>query len=137
MRNFKLEDFSGCGQFLVRSANKPSIYNPAFLSTILYKVSYQFSGPTWGTHQIVFVSMSDGLISTKFIDHSISEDEEDRWYYFSDPDQDLGGPDRAKQKLVDYLNDPKKCKQEYRFATHEELMLFALHQTHRTKPYKE
>lgn len=107
MRNFKIEDFKGSGQYLV--ANREKIYSDTgYLSTLLLKVGYRH-----GKNSCVLISMSDGWVQEGYFNNEIFI------------------PFEGKESLVQYLNNPELCKEEYRFATQEEVVRVVLNQSSR------
>lgn len=128
MRNFKIEDFEGAGQYLVRTNYSPkeikSHDNPGFLSTVTYKVGYEYRGKR-GVHTTYLISMADGLIFDGY-------KYKDKWVYWEPSKKERKSSTEAGyRKLVKYLNDPKLCTQEMRFATQDEIIAVVNCQTHR------
>ena len=119
MRNFTIEDFDGAGQYLVRSKSN-YIHESGALSTLMMKIGYQYRGKR-GSHTIYMIAMSDGLIFDGY-------NYNDEWFYWEGNEADKSGTQLPKQKLADYLNDPTKCEQEYRFATQEEIVRVVMYQ---------
>ncbi len=115
MRNFKPEDFSGGGHYIIRDDGPPNtIDNSGRMSTLMYKTGYSHGhgfeyNPKMG--QITtLTAMSDGWTMTGHI-------EDGKYIQWNN-----------KEGLCDYLN---KCAQEYRFATQEEVVRVVMCQNHR------
>jgi hypothetical protein len=133
MRNFTTEDFSGSGQYLVRCDKEPGKYVDAgFLSTVMKKVGYCHgkglaNEPEKGNVSTL-VDMSDGMTALGYFDTTADKEYGNgpvnthmwKWVQFDNT-----------QVLCDYLNNPDLCKQEYRFATQEEVVRVVMYQKSR------
>ena len=154
MRNFKSEDFQGAGQYLVKAnPDKKYIADTSYLTTVMVKVGWITPNTSYLTTVMVKVGwitpnqkafvftpekgniytltdMSDGMTSIGYWDTREDPDRNKNprmlntetwvWKQFNN-----------KQDLCDYLNNPDLCRDEFRPATHEELMRFILHQRNR------
>ena len=119
MKPFTTEDFSGSGQYLVRMSPKEiylrekdafaNIERTGFLTTVMYKVCYDFGHAARG-HTKYLVAMSDGMIYKRFETDSIK-------------------PIVSEILLVDYLNNEKN--EQWRFATQEEVVRAVMYQSSR------
>lgn len=133
MRTFTPEDFSGCGQYIVRvdakqreqmkNGKAPHLCDPGYLSTIMYKVGYSHGNgfihrPEDG-NIIMKVSMADGHTSNGYFNQNGSTDPSN-WTFVQW---------NGKQDFCDYLNHPDK--EEYRMATQEEVVRVVLYQRSR------
>lgn len=136
MRNFKIEDFEGCGQYIIR-ADREHYTDAGFMSTIMKKVGWLIGTSKAGRQEqrVCLIDMSDGLITDGYF---INKDEKGNriedtqrwiWISFEKTEEDRFAD---KRTLINYLNNPN-LSQEYRFATHEEVMHVILNQKHRTK----
>jgi hypothetical protein len=105
MRDFKVKDFDGGGQYLV-CTTKDYIGDSAALSTLTYKVGYQYRGAR-GKPALYLISMADGWIQDGYKDG-------DDWVYFEGDNMK-----EADKALVKYLNGKS---QEFRFATQDEII---------------
>lgn len=133
MRNFTSEDFTGCGQYLVkigpqemaaREAGQTSytVQDTGYLATMLYKVG-------WGVayekedgsscYYLALVSMTDGMVTNRY-KPSASED----WTFITG-----SAGITAFDVFADFLNTGME---EYRFATQEEVVRVILYQTSKT-----
>ena len=134
MRNFTTEDFSGCGQYLVRNDKEPNQYvDTGFLTTVMKKVGWC---PGQGTQKwertYTLTDMSDGLTKLGYFDQRRDPGYKSNprecntslwdWVQFTD-----------LMVLCDYLNNPDLCHQEYRFATQEEVVRVVMFQSSRWK----
>lgn len=123
MRDFKVKDFVGAGQYLIRNDKPANQYtDPGFMSTIMFKVGYDHNSEKLGTGKQITckISMADGWVQKgHFItDEKTGESKHVLW--------------QGKEALVEYLNNPD-LSQEYRFATQQEAILVILYQTSRFK----
>ena len=136
MRNFKVQDFEGSGQYLVRMGEDeikkrkkgliPGVESDSYLCTITYKVGYITNnykiGGTRG--QITcLTAMSDGHVT---LGHYITKRKDGTNIGIADWKKILWVTDENssnKQKFVDHLNDTDvNGAQEMRFATKEEII---------------
>lgn len=120
MNNFKVEDFSGAGQYLVRTSDK-HVYDTGFLSTVMYKIGYQHNKNLiqHGEYSnYCIIAMSDGWTRDGYFEKNGSEDTKD-WTYKAFVD---------KATLTQYLNE---CEESYRFATQEEVVRVVMCQSSR------
>ena len=127
MRNFKEEDISGGGQYLIRldanqraaiSENKtPFVKDTGYLSTIMYKVGYLHNPPA-----SCLIAMSDGWVR-------YGEIKEGKLIPWETTSKSLG-----RTKLVNYLNNGDE---EYRFATQEEIVRVVMYQRGRWRNQKQ
>jgi len=136
MRNFTIEDFMGAGQYLVRNDKGPNEYtDTSFLTTIMKKVGYCLGhgcvDPPDG-NIMTLVDMSDGLTKLGYFDQRNDPTYNDNPRTI-DSSTWIWVPFSNKQVLCDYLNNPDLCRQEYRFATNEELVRVANGTKHRTR----
>ena len=138
MRNFTTEDFSGCGQYLIRADMEAGQYtNPSFMSTIMKKVGWIMADkrdfvnpPEYNIYTLV--DMSDGMTTIGFFDTT------------KDPEHGKNPRNTTSESLktwvwnrfdsiqilCDYLNNPEHS-QEYRFATQEEIVRVVMYQKSR------
>lgn len=137
MRNFKTEDFSGAGQYLLRLSsaeifakenNKPfsNYSDTGYLSTIIKKVGYIINNENIGNGEQIYTltNMSDGL--TMIGNYTSKEPKTNNWERIIwQGENGLG-----KQLLCNWLNNPE-LSQEYRFATQEEIVRVVLYQSSR------
>lgn len=129
MRDFKVEDFHGCGQYLVRTQSD-YIKDTGFLTTIMYKVGYINVHNILNVNDsICLISMSDGWVQLGYFDKI--DNKNSRFIAWSNEKREK--IDIAKQKLCDYLNNSELCKNEYRFATQEEIVRVVMSQKSRTR----
>lgn len=136
MRNFNTEDFSGAGQYLVRV--KDSYRDAGYMSTVMCKVGWitpnakLFVDCPESGNVYTLTDMSDGMTRCGYFDTRNDPDHGKNpmrchtetwiWNQFN-----------SIQSLVDYLNNPELCKNEYRFATQEEVVRVVLYQKSRWK----
>lgn len=133
MRNFEAKHFQGCGQYLVKNRHEPNGYKDAdYMETLMVKVGWTNSARALANPEgrpLCLVDMSDGLTRLGYFDTT------------ADPDYKSGNGNAntelwvwhnfdGYQSLCDYLNNPAMCE-EYRFATHEEVMRVVLRQMSR------
>lgn len=138
MRNFNTEDFSGCGQYLVRNDKEPNKFtDTGFLTTIMKKIGYcRGHGlnelPEKG-NVITLIDMSDGLTSFGYFDQrkDPSRNNNPRIITSETSKFWLWVQFNGLQSLCDYLNNPDLCQQEYRFATQEEVVRVVMYQRSR------
>lgn len=132
MRNFKLRDFAGSGQYLVRQEpGVEFVTNTGYLSTIMFKVGYLY-GSTGNGQVRCLISMSDGFV-------------QDGHFVTVPPRPPSTTPSKYKvlwqsskpldveegiQLFIKYLNEGET---EYRFATLEEVLRVVMHHTGRVK----
>tara|TARA_R110000850_G_scaffold34024_2_gene92258 strand:- start:2935 stop:3348 length:414 start_codon:yes stop_codon:yes gene_type:complete len=137
MRDFKPEDFDGSGQYIIRNDKAPDYFTDAgFMSTVMYKVGYMHGNrvSSFG-HAIVKISMADGWTTMGYFNkNGFTENPQqpDKWTWVPWTSTFEENSIVAKQKFCDYLNNPE-LSQEYRFATHEELMRVCLYQKRRCR----
>jgi len=137
MRDFKLKDFDGAGQYLLRMCPEEIIANKqgkkfvgytdaGYLTTIVYKVGYVHRIEDFGQCRTL-TSMADGWTQ---MNHFIKEEDGNlRRVFWASP---KGAPAKAgRQKFVDHLNNDKGS--EYRFATQEEVVRVVMSQNWRWK----
>jgi hypothetical protein len=139
MRNFKVEDFEGSGQYLIRMSLK-EIYernlgnvnyqyeNIGFLSTLMKKVGYirNLDNIGNGFQLITLTDMSDGCTYIgNFTAKDINSNNYEREIWQADNDEDDDGGTR---KLVEWLNN-SELSQEHRFATQDEVVKVVMHQS--------
>lgn len=144
MRNFTTEDFSGCGQYLVRMSPQElqakengtafSGYKTvSYLSTLMKKVGYCLGQGTthYGQGNIyTLVDMSDGLTKLGYFDTSKDPNYTPRGGGAANTDLWTWVPFDSVQALCDYLNS-EYHSQECRFATQEEVVRVVLYQRSR------
>ena len=137
MRNFKMEDFSGSGQYLLRMSpreihcrnnniNFEGYSDTSYLSTIIKKVGYITNNYNIGDGEQIYTltDMSDGL--TRISNYTSNEPKLNNYEKIIWQGEDGLG----KQKLVNYLNNPE-LSQEHRFATQEEIVRVVMYQSSR------
>lgn len=120
MNNFKVTDFDGAGQYIVRTKDK-HIVDTGFLSTIMFKIGYQHTRNLiqhGEYNNYCIIAMSDGWTKDGWFDKNGSENTKD-WTYKAFID---------KQVLVDWLNSNNES---YRFATQEEVVRVVMYQSDR------
>jgi hypothetical protein len=135
MRNFTTEDFSGAGQYLIRNDKAPGHYtDPGYMSTITKKVGWIVPSERFlvdcpeDGNIYTLTDMSDGMTSLGYFDKRQSSNNGIgpidtsgwKWVRFD-----------TLQVLCDYLNNPELCKNEYRFATQEEMVRIIMYQKSR------
>ena len=133
MRDFKPEDFDGCGQYLIRNDKGPDQYsNASFMCTIMYKIGWLTNNLNIGNGEQILakIAMSDGMLQiSNYVDSEPTASrnwEKVIWQHISMEKRD------GTQKFCNWLNN-EALSQEYRLATHEELMRVMLNQTSRTR----
>jgi hypothetical protein len=137
MRNFKTEDFSGAGQYLLRMSpdevhkkenNLPfsGYCDAGFLSTIVKKVGWITNNYEIGDGEQIYTltDMSDGM--TLLGNYTSKTPKDNNYEKVIWQGEDGAG----KQKLVDWLNNPE-LSQEHRFATQEEIVRVVMYQSSR------
>lgn len=139
MRNFKLEDFTGSGKYLLRMSpeelhardNNKSFRgysDTGYLSTIVSKVGYIINNHGIGgnNHTIVTLTdMSDGFtIISNYTNKDAKANNYEQIIWQGD---DIN---QGKQLFIDWLNNPE-LSQEYRFATQEEITRVVMYQSSR------
>lgn len=141
MRNFKIEDFSGAGQYLLRmspdevykrSIGKDfhSYTDTGYLSTIVKKVGWITNNYDIGNGEQIYTltDMSDGMtILGNYVDPNPNKNNYEKVIWQADSSEDRDG---GKRKLVEWLNNPE-LSQEHRFATQEEIVRVVMCQTSR------
>ena len=149
MRNFKVEDFSGAGHYLIKMTpqeladkadGKPfkGYSTNINLSCMMYKVGYITNNFEIGSGEqlIVLTAMSDGWTVFNHYPNKRKEEEYKKEGKEIDFDvwekviwqNDSQDEKNGWQKFVDYLN---YYSQEMRFATQEEVVRCVLAQTSR------
>lgn len=137
MRNFKPEDFSGAGQYLIRMS-PDEIYkkennlrfsgycDTGFLSTVVKKVGYITNNYNLGDGSQIstLTDMSDGY--TKLGNYTAKDPKTNNWEFIFWQ----GGNNVGHQLLCNWLNNPE-LSQEHRFATQEEIVRTVLYQSSR------
>lgn len=137
MRNFKVEDFNGAGQYLLRMSpdeihkkekNEPFLgyTDTGFLSTIVKKVGWIINNYGIGNGEQIttLTDMSDGMtIIGNFTNKNPQSNNYEKVIW-------QGSNGEGKQKLVDWLNNPE-LSQEHRFATQEEIVRVVMYQSSR------
>lgn len=134
MRNFETKDFTGCGQYLVRNRFAPNACkDTGYMETLMVKVGFTNSARALadsGRRPLCLVDMSDGLTRLGYFDTTADPEYKTNgkantdlwvWHDFDD-----------FPALCEYLNNPAHCE-EYRFATHEEVMRVVLGQRGRCR----
>jgi hypothetical protein len=137
MRNFKIDDFSGAGQYLLRMSPQEIIAkennqtfhgysNTGFLTTIVKKVSWIINNFNIGdgTQIYALTDMSDGMII--FSNYTSKEPKSNNHEKIIWQGEGKSGV----QKMVDWLNNPE-LSQEHRFATQEEIVRIVMYQSSR------
>ena len=141
MRNFKIEDFSGAGQYLLRMS-PDEIYkknnnqkfcgysDSSFLSTIVKKVGWITNNYDIGNGEQIYTltDMSDGM--TILGNYSSKTPESNNWEKIIWQADNFDDRDGGKRKLVEWLNNPE-LSQEHRFATQEEIVRVVMYQSSR------
>lgn len=120
MNNFKVTDFEGAGQYIVRTADT-HIVDTGFLSTVMFKVGYQHTSNLiqHGEYDnYCLIDMSDGWTRDGYFEKNGSNNPSD-WTYRAYVDI---------QSLVNWLNENKE---PYRFATQEEVVRVVMRQVSR------
>lgn len=120
MNSFKVEDFSGSGQYLVRT-DKKHVEDTGYLSTIMYKVGYMHNNNLvqhGEYNNYCLISMSDGWTRDGYFEKNGSENTRD-WTYKAYIDKNV---------FVEYLNTRNET---YRFATQEEVVRVVMYQSSR------
>lgn len=134
MRNFKVEDFDGAGQYLLRMSPK-EVYakennerflgysNTSYLSTIVKKVGWIINNYNIGDGEQIYTltDMSDGM--TIIGNFTSADPQSNNWEKIIWQ----GEGKQGLQKLVNWLNNPV-LSEEHRFATQEEIVRVVLSQ---------
>lgn len=137
MRNFKPEDFSGAGQYLLRMTpdeihaknnNQPfrGHCDTGYLTTIVKKVGWITNNYNIGNGEQIYTltDMSDGM--TTIGNYTAKEPKTNNYERIIWQGENGEG----KQLLCNYLNNPE-LSQEYRFATQEEIVRVVMYQSSR------
>ena len=136
MRDFKLKDFDGAGQYLIRMGPKElalnkdgkafSGYNDTgYLTTITYKVGYLHRIKGFGQCRTL-ASMADGWTQVSHFIKTIGGTTNE--IFWASP---KGAPAKeGRQIFVNHLNEGES---EYRFATQEEIVRVVMSQNWRWK----
>lgn len=137
MRNFKTEDFTGAGQYLLRMSpeelhcktnNKPfyGYSDTGYLSTIIKKVGWITNNYDIGNGEQIYTltDMSDGMTT---IGNFTAKDPKSNNY---EKVIWQGEGNSGKQLLCNWLNNDT-LSQEHRFATQEEIVRVVLNQSSR------
>lgn len=137
MRNFKVEDFSGAGQYLLRMSpdevharnnNKPfgGYCDTGYLSTIIKKVGWITNNYNIGNGGQIYTltDMSDGM--TRIGNYTAKDPKTNNYEKIIWQGENSEG----LQLLCNYLNNPE-LSQEHRFATQEEVVRVVMYQSSR------
>jgi len=137
MRNFKIEDFSGAGQYLLRmspreiyckSNNLPfeGYSDTGHLTSLVKKVGWITNNYDIGDGEQIYTltDMSDGM--TRISNYTSKEPQTNNYEKTIWQGENGSG----LQKLVNYLNNPE-LSQEHRFATQEEVVRVVMYQSSR------